>query len=228
MGGGSLLRPGTPEPQVTLTLGGREYSFTRARLGAFLLLAHYFDAILKAGKDGGNGGIADALYSYLSQAFDLSREEFEGATWMEVAIAYDAVRRTNALPDADSLALVRNAHGGRPARWTYPLREIIVWIDMLGRAYHWTRDDILGLFPEEAIALAQEIEARDYAERRFQHALSQVAYRLQGKKYVYEPLPEPYWMVMGLEPHKTLIDRRTLPQGNVIYPRNTPEDLRLH
>ncbi len=226
IGGGSLLRPGTPEPRYTVTLGGREFAFARARLGAYLVLAYLEESIEAAAKIGANGDLADHLLHYLEAGAGVDRATFEGAPWIDVALAYWKVQAANRLAEADKLAIIKHASKGRPVRWDYAERPLVVWVDMMARAYGWTADQTLDLFPEEAIAFAQEIEAHDYYEHRFIHALSQVAYRVEGGKATYRPLDQPFWMAMAGEKKRVRLDRRTLPQGMVLFPRGTPEDLR--
>jgi hypothetical protein len=172
--------------------------------------------------------MADAIFAYLEAAVGADRDSFEHATWIEVADAYSMALRANRLPHADRLALV-NSPGGKPPRWDYEGRDLVGWVDLFARAYGWTKEYVCDLYPEEAIALSQEIMAHDYSEHRFFHSLSEVNYYVErgSNRRRYVDLDPPFWMVAHVGPKKTRMRKDSIPLGNVIYPKDTPEDLRL-
>lgn len=225
MRGGSLLRPGVPESQVSITLSGREYPVTRARLGTFIYLQQARRQVLEASAHGnGSGAVADALYLWFHLAAGVERVDFETASWLEVGVAYGRVDALNAI--IEDFPILKEGNSGRPPRWDYAGREIVAWVDMIAHAYGWTPDEIVNLYPEDAVGLWQEIVAREYSERRFVHALSQVAYRVDGRgRATYVPLDTPYWMVMGGKPRTTKIPKDVLPIGNIVFPRDAPAEL---
>jgi len=219
----SLLRLGQPEPQVAFTLGGRGYVATRARLGNFLHMQQAREEMSSAAQNGDTGAIADSLFLWLSAAAGAGRAEFEQATWIEIGVAFANLSDINRM---DQLPIIRYPSGNlKPVKWDFRGREVMAWIDAIAHAYGWSLDEILALYPEEALGLLQEISAREYHERRFQHALSEVAYEVRRDgKSVYHQLDPPYWMAVG-EPHKTKIPRKVLPLGNIVFPKNAPEEL---
>lgn len=222
MRGGSLLRPGATESQIVISLSGREYVATRARLGGFVHLQQARKRMLEASARGENGVIADALALWMNVAAGVDRETFETTDWLQIAVAMGRLEVLNEL--TEDLPILRS-RGGRPPRWDYDGREAIAWADLLAHAYGWTLDDIIDLYPEEAVALSQEIAAREYYEHRFQHALSQVAYNVdRSGRATYQPLDMPYWMYLG-EPKKVKIPKAVLPIGNIIFPGRAPKEL---
>lgn len=221
MAGGSLLRPGT-EPQIAISLGGREYLSTRARLGTFVYLQQARKDMRAAAARGENGTLTDALFVWMQTAIGVERAEFERASWLEIGVAYGRLDALNLIEE--ELPILRST-GGKVPRWDYPRREIIAWVDMIAHAYGWSKDEIVNLYPEEAVAIWQEIAAREYYERRFDHALSQVAYETdRSGRVTYRPLDMPFWMATG-DSHKVKIPKTALPIGNIIFPRNAPKEL---
>lgn len=226
--GGSLLRP-DDEPQSTVQMGGRELNLTRARLGPFVRMGAAEKARRAAVTVQDTGAIADAIFAYLNAAVGLDRGTFETSTWIEIITVYSAALHLNRIPDAERLAVLNTPASGRRPRWDYEGRDIVEWVDLFARAYGWSREYVCDLYPEEAVALSQEIMAHDYREHGFLHSLSEVNYAVErsGRRR-YLPLDPPFWMAAAhIGPKKTKLRRDMIPIGNVIYPKGTPEDLRL-
>lgn len=225
MGTGSLLRPEIDEPQVCVTVRGREYIATRARLGGFLRLQYALLDISKAAKTQDTGPLVDAIFSFLQTAIGITPDDFANASWVEVATAYHAAANLNHLPDAEQFAMMKYAEVVKPVPWDYPARTMIVWLHYFAEAYGWTKDRVLELWPEEAVALLQEIEASDLAQREFEHMHSELAYKFDRRgKGTYQPLTKPFWMVYRKNRTITRMTRRSLPVGVVVYrPGEGPE-----
>lgn len=223
--GRSLLRSVEPEPQATVVLGGREYPCTRARLGTFVLLQEAKAELERAGRAWDTGAVADALFHYLQTAIGLERGMFEVLTWTEALTAYGALDTLNILPERQQFSVLRYGGDGRPPAWDFAGRDIIVWIDLFARSYHWTKDEVVNLYPEEAIALLQEIMAHDFYERRFNHSLSEIAYRVdRSGKATYVPLAPPYWMAARDQP-VFKVEKALVPLGLIKYPSgHEPKD----
>jgi hypothetical protein len=210
---------------VQVSLGGREFTVTRARLGGFLRLQYIRSDLLKGVETRDTGAIVRGVFAFLRQC--LGSEADETAPWTEVWRAYQTCEDVNALPDGDRFNILRYPPGGKAPVWDFPMRSIVWWVHCFATAYGWSKEMTLDLWPEEAIALLQEIEAEDWAEREFQHALSQVAYVPDGKnKMRYKPMDRPAWMQMRKGgPKKVRIPKSALPLGSIVYPAGTPEDM---
>lgn len=218
MGSGSLLRPEVDEPQVPVTVRGREYQVTRARLGGFLRLQRILLDILKAAKAQDTGPLVDAVFSFLQTAIGMSADDFANASWLEVVNVYQKVLDANRLPDSEQYAMMKYAEAVKPVPWDYPARTMIVWLHYFAEAYGWSKETVLELWPEEAIALLQEIEASDLARREFEHMHSQLSYKFDSRgRGTYQPLRKPFWMVYRHRRITTRMTRRSLPVGKVIY-----------
>lgn len=216
-----------------LSLGGREFRTERARLGRWLDLQDVQARLDKAVERRDNGLIADGLFEYLASAIpDLERPLFEAAPWFEVVRYFAMVADLNLLPKADRFAILRH-HDQKAKRvaWEYDGRGRFLWAHALARAYGWTMAEIFNLWPEEAVALLQEIVAGEQDEREFQYSLSEVAYPFDPatKKNHYRPLHKPLWMVSGLEENKarvvTKLLKALLPVGVIrgLNPGDNPD-----
>lgn len=210
---------------VTITLGGAVYEVERLRLGGFLALTRAQVGLKAASEAGDTGAIVDRVFDYFQIAIPaLERAEFNKAVWLEIYVAYQSVYSINMIPGYQDFALLMNQEIGDPARWHYPGRVEHVWVHLLASSYHWSREDILNLWPEIAVAYIQEILADRYEEREWQHRLSEIAYSYDkgSKKMKYVPMPVPLWINAGLgkavktKADKTRIHRSVLPVGMIV------------
>jgi len=215
--------------EVIISLGGCEYKCVRGRLGKYLALFEVNKSLGEAANHGDTGGIADSLYEYLSFCIpDLTRASFDSAPWFEILEAYESLRDLNAIPQAERFAIL-NMTGGqedKPPAWDYRGRLRYVYVHIIATAYSWSQEQILNLWPEEAVAYIQEILVDEQFDREFDHALAEVAYSYDKatKKSKYQPLERPAWMVLGSieaqeRKRKTLIGKirkDMLPVGVVI------------
>lgn len=223
----SLLRPDEDTgPQVQVSLGGREFSVARARLGGFLRLQHLRSDILKGVEARDTGAIVRAVFAFLHLSIGADLETDGTAPWTEVWRAYQTCESVNALPDGEQFNILNYPSGGKAPVWDFPMRSIVWWVHCFANAYGWDKERTLDLWPEEAVGLLQEIEADNWAEHEFQHALSQVAYVPEGKnKMRYKPMERPYWMQMRKGgPKKVQMLRSLIPVGAVVYPKGAPEE----
>lgn len=221
---GSLLRPVGPEPQAAVTVRGREYIATRARLDGFVRLQLAKQAMGESAKTQDTGALADAAFSFLEGGIRIDRTEFELAGWLELVNALIAATNVNSLPETQTLAIMKYGQSGPPVPWDYPTRPLIVWVHAFARAYGWTQEMVFNLWPEEAIALLQEIQADDFADKEFVHALSEVAYVVDHAGHSsYRPLSKPRWMAVNPKAAKMKIPLAALPVGAVVYPKDAPE-----
>lgn len=218
------------EKSVQIALGGREWTISRARLGGFLALQQARDLLLEGVKSEDNREIVTGLYAFLRVLLtDLTEDEFYKAPWGEIATAYMMIENINLLPHVDEFAIIRHAvSGDREVAWDNSLRSSLIWVHMIAKAYGWRKDEIENLWPEDAIALVQEILADEQIGREFIHALSDVAYEYNKstKKSQYRPLQRPAWMSVGDrdgKPKKTKLRKDWLPTGQVIYPEGAEE-----
>lgn len=218
------------EKSVQIALGGREWTLSRARLGDFLRLQQARDILLEGVKSEDNREIVTGLYAFLRVLLtDLTEDEFYSAPWHEIAAAFILIENINLLPHANEFAIIRHAvSSDKRVAWDNYLRSSLIWVHMIAKAYGWTKDEIENLWPEDAIALVQEILADEHIDREFIHALSEVAYEYNKttKKSQYRPLQRPAWMALGDrdgKPRKTKLRKDWLPTGNVVYPEGAEE-----
>lgn len=224
------------ERSVVISLGGREWEITRARLGGFLRLQKVRESLQKAVRSGDNGAITDSLFRFINVVIpDLTPSEFYSDPWYKVFAAYTRVEALNILPNAVSFSIIRfGKESGKPVPWDHSERSIIVWIHLIASCYGWSKDQIENLWPEDAIAFVQEIVADEQREHEFIHSLSKVSYEYQKitKRYKYKPLAKPTWMRFR-QPNQsknviTKVPKGLLPVGNIIYPRGSGKEERLH
>ena len=205
--------------------------YARSRLGGFLALQRANELIKYAVRIDDNAKIADGLYSFLIAAIpELRRETFNVINWHEIFDAYEQIERQNQIPGLEDFAIMiqRTSKTGKPEAWHYPGRAPTLWIHIIANAYHWPLDEILNLWPEEAVAYIQEIQAEHYRERKFMHSLSDMAYSYDkgSKKSKYIPLAIPTWMLMGIRNRINPIGRvdpKFIPLGKIL--RSTAREI---
>lgn len=189
--------------EVIISLGGCEYKCIRGRLGKYLALFEVNKSLGEAANRKDTGGIADSLYKYLSLCIsDLTRDFFDSAPWFEILDGYESLRDLNAIPQAERFAILNQVGGedhDKPPAWDYHGRMQYLYVHIIATAYGWDQEQILNLWPEEAIAYIQEIMVDEQFEREFYHAHSEVSYSFDKatKKSKYQPLERPAWMVIG-------------------------------
>jgi hypothetical protein len=217
----------------TISLGGREWIINRARLGGFIRLQQAREDLYKGADEADNGLITNALYDFLRVALpDLKITDFHSAPWFEVFGVYLTIERINTIPDQVEYAILRFAQASkRGVPWDNPMRSTILWVHIIARAYGWSKEQIENLWPEEAVALVQEIMVDDQYEKEFFHSLSQVSYQYNKatKKSNYVPLKRPLWMTARRKKDIiTLMRRDLLPVGKIEYPPGVSGELKVH
>ncbi len=214
-----------------ICLGGSEYEISRSRLGGFLALQEAEELITKAVKDDDTGTIVDSLFRFLQISIpELPRENFSQYPWQEIIQAYNLIGNLNTIPEAEKFAILNQKIRGKEASWHFLGRSLYVWVHQIATAYHWTRKEILNLWPEDAVAHIQEIMADDYFQRSFSHALSPVAYPVEpgAKKAKYKPLDKPSWMIVGNPNRPNPIGRvpkELIPLGKIISSPARKQDI---
>jgi len=190
--------------EVLVSLGGRDWKSERARLGKYLDLTEIVKRLIEAISKRDTGGIAGGLFEYLCALIpNLSRELFDSAPWYEITRAYNLLVELNAIPQAERFAILHSPVEERAdaAPWDYPGRLKKLYVHIMARAYGWPQNEILELWPEDAIGYIQEILADEQFEREFVHAHSEVSYGYNAttKKTTFQKLERPAWMILGSE-----------------------------
>lgn len=207
---------------VNVTLGGREYIVHRARLGVYLRQQEASSLLAAAGKSGDNGSIMRAINKYLEIAIpEITPQIVEDASWVEIATAISLIEIINRVEiDFALLRFAGEPEASTPVPWEYEERLRYFWVHLLARSYHWTREEIENLWPEDALAFIQEILVHDQYDREFLHSISEIAYQYQPgtKSSKYVPLRRPLWMVLREEHPKVKLHRDLMPIGVVVYP----------
>lgn len=209
---------------ITVSVGGHEFNVTRARLGGFIALQRATRHLDEAVRSGDNGAITDGLYEYLSAAIpELGRGEFNEAPFFETFGSLREIRRLNRIPKAEQFSILRGDLRRKTDRepWEYDDRSDFLWVHTIADTYHWGLQEILNLWPEEAVAYLTEIMATKQGDREFLYALSEVAYPFDRatKRQTFKPLERPGWMVTLMPGKKPKnwgkVLRRVLPVGRV-------------
>lgn len=201
--------------RTTVSLGGRQLSAERARLGLFLELQHLSTELEKAIEKRDSGASANAMIGYIEKSV---KGKLEGHfSWMEIGVAFSLLQELNAIPEKIPMLRLAPSVSKRPVPWDYPGRNMVWWVHLIARAYSWSYSDILQLWPEEAAKFVQEILVDDQLDREFFHSLSEVAYAVnKGGKARYVPLRRPMWMLTSGTLRKIKIPKEALPKGEVV------------
>lgn len=205
----------------SVRLDGESVYVNRARLGEHLHLAALgtlFDE---------SESVADkaaVLFAY----FERLDMDIEGATPGEVLAAYVMIRHMNQWRDLPAwLRIEENEQEKKPRPdhapklrklpTTYEGRFWAFWVHKIASFYHWSRDTIFNLWPEEAALYIQEILVDEYYQREDRRALSRVSYRVDKISGMgqFIPSPKPAWMVDEAIPEPVKYQRSMLPVGSV-------------
>jgi hypothetical protein len=192
---------------------------SRTRLGGYLAHQSAEAGLEEAVSRTETDAVCEMLFSILTSTIPVTRESFDSAPWQGIAEAISAVRAVNRIPKSNRFSILRFGQKGQTVPWDYPERGTILWVHILARAYGWPKDEILNLWPEDAIGLLQEINADEQLDREFQHSLAEISYEWnkqgQGK---YKALQRPGWMRVHLNPKNvvTRLRKRALPLGIVV------------
>jgi hypothetical protein len=167
-----------------------------------------------------SGGVHRAITSYLEVGTKLGREEIKSLPFVEVGKAFIELQNLNRLRFFPPFLSVEG--GSKPGEelppWNYKGRDLYVWIHTIALAYGWSREEILGLVPEEAVIYIQEIMIDNQFNREWEYSLSGqgMIYNKTTRKSHFRPLTRPRWMVKT-EPTMVKMPRSLLPVGNVVY-----------
>ena len=199
----------------TVTLGGKEYKITRAKLRKWLQLEDLREEIARAAD---REDRTNKIYSYLSVALSVDID-FSALPWFEVANAYISAELVN-YPQI-KFPLLKSAGNAEKAPWNYEGRSWYSWSHTIANSYGWELDYIAELDIDDAIGLIQEINVDEQLSKEWEWALSEksVVYNRDGKG-VFKELDRPDWMQDTIFMDRTTqivkIPKSMLPMGNVV------------
>jgi hypothetical protein len=206
-----------------VTLGGREYEITNAKLRKWLQLEDLREELRKAAD---REDRTNKIYSYLSVAIS-DDIDYSTLPWFEVAQAYTEVLLIN-LPRLE-FPMLKSAGNYEKVPWNYDGRSWYSWSHIIADSYGWTLDYIAELDVDDAIGLIQEINIDKQLDREWEWMLSDksVVYDKQGKGK-FKEYERPDGMVdkeVVDRTHKgTYIKKSLLPIGNVVRWSDEPAD----
>jgi hypothetical protein len=204
-----------PDQSVGVVIGRRAQLVERARLGLHLRLARQAEAVESCLAARDVAGASTALRAYLGMA----GVDTGAGTGAELAIVYRRLCAANRLQFA--LPFMRDEappREGPPLSYDYPGRGQAWWVHKLASRYGWSRDQVLGLWPEEAACYLQEILVAEFDEADERRSLSELAYHYDEhtRTSSFRPVPRPAWMVGERLRRRGRMPRVMLPTGNVI------------
>lgn len=205
---------------IEVTLEGQPLECERGRLGVHLELGEILDLYQEGVMARSSEGVRRAITSYLEVGTKLNSKVIESLSFVEAGEAFLQLQSFNQLRFFPPF--LSGEDEPRPDReappWDYKGRDLHVWIHTIASTYAWSREEILGLVPEEAVIYIQEIMLDDQFRREWEYSLSGqgMVYNKTTRTSRFRPLPRPRWMVKR-EPTIIRMPRSLLPVGNVIY-----------
>lgn len=202
------------DQQVELTIGETTVTLPRARLGIHLQLARAADRASVALRDGNHEEASRHILDYLG----LAGVQTRGVDAVCLLSAFIRLQQLNQLREVFPFMLERGDPSEERPPYSYDGRVFALWIHRLAVTYGWSREDILGLWPEEAMAYVQEAIVYQYDEADRERSLSEAGYSYDkttgASRFV--PVTRPGWMVGddGRTPTKT--PKRMVPLGVVV------------
>lgn len=198
----------TPAESITVRLGGREITAQRARLGKHLLLLSLWQKYEEEVGGGDAAAIHQALVRYVATALDC---DIGQATLVELAEAATRLRVVNTFREQPSyMAPYDTRPTDHELPYEYSDRWATLWVHNLAAAYHWSKEHILNLWPEEAAYYYQEI----LIDRWYDHEWEYNIHGVGNTKHGWRAMRKLPWMVG--RPKPTRILKRMLPVGNVV------------
>lgn len=200
---------------VGVTLGGRLFSVSRARLGEYYaLLAILSDFTRKAGAPA-------AMRRYVERATGVVLADLDPeASLDELVAAFDAITILNTFCGTLAMLLAMAPRRSRPAAEDYPNRTLASIVTRLAHAYGWSVDHILELGPEEAICYLQEAVVIEHEEREFRWNVAGPTDK-RGKAIKFPPLRWPRVTdKRKAAGHGRPVPAWMMPQGVIIRPED--------
>jgi hypothetical protein len=160
----------------------------------------------------------DLVFEYLSIAFDVPKQYFEGRYWEEVMRWFSLFSVINLPPI--NLPLISTPYNKKSKKddWDYPGRTWPMYCHLLAEKYGWSIEYIAKLTVTDALALVQEVLTDEQLNKEFLWGMSDksATYDTKTKTTKFNDLPRPYWMKKKIEPPKKIImPANLLPVGNV-------------
>jgi hypothetical protein len=205
---------------TNVVFNGKEHYIGRARLGEHLQLAQLGERFDKAREPAEKSKL---LLSYLERV----KVDISQASPGEVIFAYAKLRSLNgwhhtpAWLDNKEVDEVKKTSPYAPKKrglpYAYEGRFWAFWIHKIASRYHWSKAEILSLWPEEAALYIQEILLSEYEDRENERALSQLSYNFDAQTGAgrFIPSPMPPWMVDEDIPEAVVYKKSMLPVGAV-------------
>jgi hypothetical protein len=177
---------------VVITLDGKEYEVTRAKLRVWLQLEDIHEQIARATESRDKDGFITSIYSYLSVALSVDMD-FSTLPWYEVTGVYVDISLVNR-PHLD-LPYLRMASKAEKVPWEYDGRTWYFWSHILAKEYGWQLEYIAEMDVDDSIAHLQEIATSSQMQREWEWMLSDksVSYDKKGKG-TFHDLTRPSWM----------------------------------
>ena len=193
---------------AVIEIEGQTYTLKRLRFGGFIQLknfeaqfSHNAEACLKYVKLGAPG------------------IPYTGRTLFYIIMA---IAQVNYFPD--TLAFLeptstKTEKKPEPPAWNYPARGLNHWVHLIAKTYHWSRDEIFNLWPDEAMCYIQEILVDEYKDKEWEWELAGFGWKTDKSGIsTKNPFPAPDWAKMAstMEIPRTNLRVDMLPVGSVI------------
>lgn len=189
----------------------------RYALEQWLILSDIHSKIQDAADTKNFDGVSDSLIEYVSAAVGYCPQ----LNWLDFCGLFTEIIKVNNIDDRYPI-LKPSEKKQEKKPWEYFGRSKYFWIHILGKSFGWTKEYILNLDIDDAVALLQEIEISEQLDREFRWDLSEIAYSYDTntKTSKHNPLPRPDWMMES--PAQKYLQRKhskppisMMPVGNV-------------
>jgi hypothetical protein len=198
-----------------VTLDGKKYEVTRAKLRRWLQLEDIREKLARAADRRDRNGIIASIYSYLSVALSVEID-FSPLPWNEVIDAFIEADRINR--PIIKFPFLSVAARKEEIPWSYEGRTWYAWAHLLSNHSGWSLEYIAELDVDDALALIQEIKTTEQLEREWDWMLSErsVVWDKRGKGRV-QHLSRPEWMERKppAPDEKERIKAKYIPVGNI-------------
>lgn len=203
--------------QTVVVESGATITIQRLRVKGFIQLKAQEKEISDALKSNDPERVEQAYRRYIF--IGSNQKDFTGRDMYRLFLcifALNVLDRSLAIIEPKPAQKKTNPEEAREPIFDYPNRAFAVWIHQLASHYHWSRDDIFNLYPDELMCYIQEIMIEDWRRQEWEWEMAGFGWThdTEGQSH-RNRFPAPAWAEEPTIIPKVKLRRSMLPLGVV-------------